>query len=348
MCDDTVEHHHSSHQESTLRRPLDKGIALRGVDGVRVFTLVDNYGDMFAPSEDVIKRHHIIHPVPAESTAEGYTHIPLRAEHGYSALITIDDGPHTYRILFDTGISPGGLVHNMSLLDLDPRDIDIIVLSHGHFDHTGGLVGLVEKLGGKNLPLILHPDSFNVRRLHTKEGIIPIPTPSRSYLAASMIDVIEEPQPSYLFNGALLVTGEIQRTTPFEHGFPVQERFDGQDWIGDALVLDDQAMVINIKNQGLVVITGCGHAGIINTLNYATRLTGESNIAAVIGGFHLSGTDFAPSIPKVIEAFDVLKPKRILPAHCTGMSATIAIAQAFPERFFANTVGSEMIIAAGS
>lgn len=348
MCDDTNEHQHPSHQASIRQKPLHKGLALQSVDGVRVFTLVDNYGDVFAPSEDVIKRRHITHPVPTGSTLDGYTPIPLRVEHGYYALVVIDDGSHSYRILIDTGISPDGFVDNISPRSRSSRYRHHRVASR-LLRPYGGLVSLAKELKGKNLPLVPHPGSFNVRRLTTNEGMIPIRTPSRSYLAESMIDVIEEPQPSHLFNGvflvtgAFLVTGEIQGTTPF-NGSPVHERFDGQEWIGDPLVLDDQAIVINIKNQGFIDITGCGHSGVINTLNYATYLTGESTFAAVMEGFHLSEAGFAPSIPKVIEAFNVLKPKRTLPSHRTGTAATIKVAKAFPERFLSNTVGSEMII----
>ncbi len=158
----------------------------------------------------------------------------------------------------------------MRRLEVDPHDVEAVVLSHGHFDHTAGLDGLIRGLGRANLPVLIHPDFWNRRRvLLPGREPIEIPTTSRSALEGAGFEVIEERQPSFLFQDTVLVTGEVDRTTGYEPGFPVQEAWRGQRWEPDPLVLDDQAVIVNVRDRGLVVITGCGHAGVVNTTRYA-------------------------------------------------------------------------------
>ncbi len=138
----------------------------------------------------------------------------------------------------------------------------------------------------------------------------------------------------------MIVTGEIERTTPFENGLPYHEAFRDGRWEPDPLVLDDQALVLMVPDKGLVVLTGCGHAGIVNIIRYAQRVTGEERIHAVIGGFHLGGPHFEHLIPHVCDAFAAIKPDVIVPTHCTGHRATHALAQTFPDAFIRNSVGT--------
>ncbi len=158
------------------------------------------------------------------------------------------------------------------------------------------------------------------------------------------MEVIEERGPTLLVEGHTLITGQIARTTSFEKGSPThQAEVDGQ-WQPDPWIHDDQAMVINVKDKGLVVLTGCGHAGVVNTLLHAKNATGVSNIYAVIGGLHLTGKIFEPIIPPTIQALKEINPKVIVPQHCTGWKATHAIAQEFPEAFLANSVGTTFVL----
>lgn len=159
--------------------------------------------------------------------------------------MTLTVGGQTHRLLFDTGTTPDGLIANMHTFDISPKDIETIVLSHGHFDHTTGLDGLARTLGRTNLPVMIHPDFWNHRRF-----VIPgrdpfeIPTTSKSALQGVGFEVIEERQPSFLLDNALLVTGEVDRTTAFERGMPAQQAFHGGSWVPDPLLLDDQAVVV--------------------------------------------------------------------------------------------------------
>ncbi len=144
----------------------------------------------------------------------------------------------------------------------------------------------------------------------------------------------------------MLVTGEVDRTTTFEQGFAVHEARRDATWTADPLILDDQALVVNVAGKGLVVMTGCGHAGVVNILHHARRLSGEDRIHAVLGGFHLSGVLFEPIIPPTVDALVDLAPEVVVPAHCTGWKATHAIAAALPEAFIQNSVGTRYLLTA--
>jgi 7,8-dihydropterin-6-yl-methyl-4-(beta-D-ribofuranosyl)aminobenzene 5'-phosphate synthase len=157
----------------------------------------------------------------------------------------------------------------MRRLGIDPSSIEAIVCSHGHFDHTTGPDGLVRTLGPVNLPVLIRPHFWRRRRI-VLPGRAPVelPTTSRRALIGAGFEIIEEQQPSFLFDRSVLVTGEVARTTGYEPGFPPQQAWLGGHWQPDPLVLDEQALIVNASGPGLVVITGCGHAGVINIARY--------------------------------------------------------------------------------
>jgi 7,8-dihydropterin-6-yl-methyl-4-(beta-D-ribofuranosyl)aminobenzene 5'-phosphate synthase len=259
-----------------------------------------------------------------------------------SPLVEIRKGGRVRRVLFDTGLTPDGCVENLRRLGHDPAGIEAIVCSHGHFDHTTGLSGLAGRLGRANLPVLIHPEFWNRRRLAIP-GAEPfeLPTTSRRALEDVGFDVIEQRQPSFLFDNSVLITGEVDRVTGFEKGFPaIHQAWRGQSWEPDPLILDDQALIAHVAGRGLVVLTGCGHAGVINICRYAERLTGVSQLHAVIGGFHLTGPLFEPIIDDAVTALEGLGPDVIVPAHCTGWKATHAIAARLPAAFIQNSVGT--------
>ncbi len=145
--------------------------------------------------------------------------------------------------------------------------------------------------------------------------------------------MIERTQPSLLVDGSVLITGEVDRTTDFEHGMPAaHQAWHGDGWQHDPQVIDDQALVVHLKDRGLVVLTGCGHAGVINIVRHAQRLTGVAALHALLGGFHLSGPAFEPVIAPTIAALSDIAPHLIAPGHCTGWRAQHALAAALPTR----------------
>ena len=324
-------------------------IALEPVDGITVTTLVDNVTDSLLAAQGPAKRPSMTAAprTPAPLLAGGDTDDALRGEHGFSALVTITKGDRETRLLFDAGRTPDGLVENMRRLDLSPGDIDIIVLSHGHWDHVTGMDGLVGQLGRPNMPVLIHPEFWTRRRLaFPGQEPVELPTTSKNALQGAGFEIVEERQPSFLLDGSLLVTGEVDRTTEFERGFPGHEAHRGDGWQPDPLILDDQALVAMVRGHGLVVLTGCGHSGIINILRYVRRLTGENRIHAVLGGFHLSGPAFEPIIGQTCEALGEFSPDYLVPTHCTGWRATHAIAARYPDAFIQNSVGTRFEFAA--
>ena len=308
-------------------------IAPEPVDSLTVTTLVDNVSDILLTDDGPARR------APFALATTGNV---LRAEHGFSALVTITKGERTTRVLFDAGITPDGMVENMRRLEIEPGAIDIIVLSHGHWDHTTGIHGLAAALGRTELPVMIHPEFWTRRRIAI-EGREPLalPATSRGALEGAGFEIVEREQPSFLLDGSLLVTGEIDRTTGFERGAsPAHQAERPGGWERDPLILDDQAIVAEVRGRGLVVLTGCGHAGLINTLRHVQRLTGEDHFHAVIGGFHLSGRYFEPIIAPTCDALAAIAPDYVVPTHCTGWRAIHAIAARFPDAFIQNSVGT--------
>jgi 7,8-dihydropterin-6-yl-methyl-4-(beta-D-ribofuranosyl)aminobenzene 5'-phosphate synthase len=319
-------------------------ITLQPIDGVHVTTLVDNSSDVLLPDEGLVRRWGLIGSagplpiVPADLAVGGSTIDVLRAEHGFSAMVEVHTGTGWRRVLFDTGVSPDGLVANLDRLAISPDTFEAIVLSHGHFDHVMGLNGLARRLGRRNLPVLLHPDFWTRRRLADAAGVVELPTPSRAAIAGAGFAIVEERGTSFLLDGMLLVTGEVDRTTDFETGMPAaHQAWQDGEWRHDPLVHDDQAIVLHVRNKGLVVVTGCGHAGIVNIVRHAKRLTGVDRLYAVLGGFHLR---FGPVVQHSVAALAAEAPAFVVPAHCTSWAAQHAIAAGLPAAFRPNAVGS--------
>ena len=334
-----------------LEAEPEEVLHLEPVDELRITSLVDNAADLLAGDKGPARRSSLLSGAfPARAThvqeSGAVPDVPL-AEHGFSALVELARRGRTYRVLFDAGLTPDGLVTNMRRLGIDPTDIDVIVLSHGHFDHTTGLDGFIRAVGRVNLPVLIHPHFWHRRRIELSgRAPVELPTTSRRALVDAGFDIVERPEPSFLLDRALLVTGEVDRTTTFERGFRGHQAFDGTAWRPDPLILDDQALIANVRGRGLVVMTGCGHAGVVNLLRYARRLTGVDRLHAVLGGFHLSGASFVPIIPATVDALQELAPDVIVPAHCTGWTAMHHIANALPDAFIPNAVGTRYVFTA--
>jgi 7,8-dihydropterin-6-yl-methyl-4-(beta-D-ribofuranosyl)aminobenzene 5'-phosphate synthase len=323
--------------------PAVDPIALEPVDEVRITTLVDNTYDALLVSD-----HRAQRPGPDTATRAapqfegGATPVGLMAEHGFSALVTVRRGTRETTLLFDTGLSPDAMINNADRLGADLGDVQGVVLSHGHFDHAGGLAGLAERLGRRAMPMVLHPEVWARRRLAVP-GREPfeMPTLSKRALVGEGFEVIERRQPSLLVDGCALITGEVDRTTDFEHGMPpAHQAWTGEDWRHDPLVIDDQALVVHLRGHGLVVLTGCGHAGVINIIRHAQRLTGVERLHALVGGLHLGGPAFEPMIAPTVAALGALAPALLVPGHCTGWRAQHAMAAALPESWVPSSSGT--------
>jgi 7,8-dihydropterin-6-yl-methyl-4-(beta-D-ribofuranosyl)aminobenzene 5'-phosphate synthase len=313
-------------------------LILREVEKVEVTCLVDNNVDVVLPNTEVARR-----PVLTRNWYEE----PLIAEHGFCAALTfhIEEGVE-HRLLLDSGLDALAASHNADVLSFDLSNCESLISSHGHIDHAGGLLNLRKKMNTvRRIPLVLHEDAFRNRLVKLQDGrTINLPAPDRSLLTNAGYEIIEKHSPSLWIEDRVLITGEIPRTNNFEKGFPnhYSEIVEGK-MEADPLIKDDQAIILTVKDKGLVVITGCGHAGIINTLNYAKELTGEDRIFSVLGGMHLSGGLFEPIIPTTLQELEKLKPKFVIPCHCSGLKAMTEIARKMPSAFIQNSVGTNYV-----
>jgi 7,8-dihydropterin-6-yl-methyl-4-(beta-D-ribofuranosyl)aminobenzene 5'-phosphate synthase len=321
-------------------------LPLLEADSLEITILVDNQIDaLLDGDEEVHRRPWAAGMAYNPLLEEPNVRITLQAEHGFASMVTVRRPGETHRMLFDAGLSPEGLIHNMDRLEIDAKEVEAVALSHGHWDHTGGLAGLVERLGKANMPLLAHPRIYTQRRA-APPGREPTPLvpPSRSALEGAGFELIEERDPSLILAGALLLTGEVPRVTDFEQGFPFFQSDEGNGWAPEPHLLDDQALIANVKDKGLVVLTGCGHAGIVNIVRRAVAVTGITRVHGILGGFHLSGAYFEPVIGRTIDGLRGFQPQLIVPAHCTGWKPQQMIAAAFPEAYVHNAVGTTYVV----
>jgi len=327
-------------------------MSLQEIESAKITILVDNITDRLLPSSSIVKR-------PPMISNQTISKSPI-AEHGFSALLEIsyvyENATKTNKFLFDTGVSKEGIVNNSDVLGINLKDIETIILSHGHFDHISGLISTLGRLK-KSVEIIAHPEAFlrrwlvypngNKARMDfldeeeiNQAGGIIRKVDKISFLPRNVN--MQSKKKTNQANNRVMITGEIPRVTEFEKGFPLQykEQDNEINLVPDPLVSDDQALIMNVKNKGLIILTGCGHAGIVNTINFAKKVTGIKKIYCVIGGFHLSGQDYEDSIPLTIAELTRVNPQYIVPCHCTGWKATNKIIDTMPEKFIQSSVGS--------
>jgi 7,8-dihydropterin-6-yl-methyl-4-(beta-D-ribofuranosyl)aminobenzene 5'-phosphate synthase len=307
-------------------------VNVRELERVEVTVLVDNYTDLLLlQSTPVVKRPAVLPPNA------------FLAEHVFSCLIrTVDVEEHLF--LMDVGISGTCLLHNAQLLKSDLSKAEALILSHGHFDHCWALREILPKIP-KGIPIILHPDAFLSRRFNLPALKIEVPMPSppdENMLREAGMEVRKIREDSTMAGGRLLVLGEIERVTEFEKGMPGMEAEISGQWVKDPFS-DDRGVAVKVKNKGLVIIGGCSHAGIINTVKHAQKVTGAPKVHAILGGFHLTGPMMEPVIGPTIEEMKKFGPDYIVPTHCTGWRAINQFSKEMPEQFILNTVGTTYI-----
>jgi 7,8-dihydropterin-6-yl-methyl-4-(beta-D-ribofuranosyl)aminobenzene 5'-phosphate synthase len=314
-------------------------VELREVSKVEIFTLQDNYIDLvIGDDSEMIQR--------AKPLGGREMRNSVLAEHGFSALVTVSDGGRPRSILFDFGLSEHGALTNAEALNVDLSGVEAFVLSHGHLDHTGGFQSLVRAVGKPGIPLVAHPVVFREPRFVrlTESFRAEMPPFTRGQVSAAGVDVVETRDPYPLLDGHLLFLGEIPRRTEFERGMP-NARFEENGEEKWDPIEDDTGVAAHVKGKGLVILSGCAHSGIVNTVNHARALTGVEAVYAVMGGFHLTGPTLAAAIEPTTQALKHIAPTHVVPCHCTGRDATMHIEKEMPEQFVLNMSGTKLTFA---
>ncbi len=314
----------------------DHAASLKAADGVEILTLADNYVDLLLKSEGRVTR-------PPRAASGVIPSDTLLAEHGLSLLISVAKDSQKHTILLDAGYSPLTVAHNLRQLGVVLDDLETIVLSHGHVDHFGGLKSVL-KLLNRPVEVVAHPVALTHQRYFKLPdgGALAYPQPpGREDLERLGARLIENTGPHLLAGGLILVSGEVARRTSFEKGLPTALiKYDGR--LEPDPILDDQALILNLADAGLVVVSGCAHSGIVNTVRHAQDLTGVAEVFAVLGGFHLSGPHFEPIIEETIVELKKFDLALVAPMHCTGRKAINRFTEMFGEAFVLNSVGTSL------
>jgi 7,8-dihydropterin-6-yl-methyl-4-(beta-D-ribofuranosyl)aminobenzene 5'-phosphate synthase len=314
---------------------------------VEITVLVDNRADLLVKSTDTVKR---------------FFKEPLLAEHGFAALVDLKDVGT--RILWDAGMTKTVLLENARRMEIDLSKVDKIALSHGHGDHYTAMAGVISQssripgprewgkdtpveeirayVSGRRTPLIAHPAAFRERWGTGKDGKKHGPSlvPRREWEAAGAEIVLAE-GPSRLGPGCW-TTGYVPRLSFEKAGIPPRRSYrEGDAFIPDQIE-DDQSIVINVRGKGLVVLTGCAHAGVLNTIHCAREISGVDRVWAILGGFHLAPAD-DEDIQRTIDAVQELEPALVAPTHCSGFKAIGQFARQMPDAFVEGAVGTRYL-----
>jgi len=251
----------------------------------------------------------------------------LKAKHGLAFFIKakIDDDEVT--LLMDAGPSSEALLHNVDAMDVNLEDVDVIALSHGHYDHTGGLLEALKRMK-KSVAVIAHPTVFSPKlKIMPHLKFIGAPFNASEVESGGGVPLLAS-DPVKIADG-ITTTGEVPRITAFEKVRGFWGVHNGRFLLD--MMLDDQSLVIDVENKGLVVISGCAHSGIINTVKHAQKITENSMVYAVLGGFHLTSADYK-TIQATVDELEKLDLKFVGPCHCTGKKATKRFAESFGGR----------------
>jgi 7,8-dihydropterin-6-yl-methyl-4-(beta-D-ribofuranosyl)aminobenzene 5'-phosphate synthase len=305
-------------------------------DALEVLVLVDNVTDSLSSvPRDVRNETAVL--LKAGSMPMSAGEYRCCAHHGLSLIITARVGRDRQTLIFDAGPEAYALSRNGALLKAPFGDATALVLSHGHWDHAGGLIEAIRLVaannGGRNIECHVNPGMFAERGMmrHGGECLLQKPVPIPSELIEAGAFVVNDPEARLLCDSVFYLSGEIPRVTPYERGLPghVKRAADGKSWEPDPLIMDERYLAVHVKKKGIVVFTACSHAGVVNVLADARKVFEDVPLHAVMGGFHLSGEDVEPVIPETVRDIKSFGLKRIVPAHCTGWRAVHALVNAF-------------------
>lgn len=302
-----------------------------------ITVITDNLADLTLPNYKIARRH-----VGTTSILEAALH----AEHGlaYQIETVVNGEPHA--CLIDFATDPQGVMRNMKLLNINFGKIEALGLSHDHFDHQAALIEILKAKKEefrKGIPFYVGEQFFVGTYARRPDGQIAslLALKKEDIEGLGFVKIIEVKEPTPIIPGAYF-PGRVEQVTDYENVAPNFVAKKGTDFVQETFI-GEQAVILNVKGKGLVVVSSCAHRGIVNTIKQAQRMTGIEKVHAVIGGFHLTGTT-PDRIQKTIADIKAINPEYIVPTHCTGFQAISAFAREMPNRFILNTAGTKYTI----
>jgi 7,8-dihydropterin-6-yl-methyl-4-(beta-D-ribofuranosyl)aminobenzene 5'-phosphate synthase len=299
---------------------------VKEIESLSISCVVDNYYD--ALMEDP----------PCGRRFRTKPYLSIYAEHGLSFYVVAKREDRSYSLFFDFGVDGDLLLHNLKVLGIDPQKLDALVLSHGHFDHYGGLKALLKRIYPRSIPLYLGKGAFTRRFSERKgEGLTDLGKLEKEELEKMGAKIRESDSAEEILPGVYL-TGLIEMKTPYEK-IPETLLLEREGKIERDLFEEERALFFSLKDKGLVILSGCAHRGIVNTIREVIKLTGTKKIHAIIGGFHLMGAS-SERILNTIQDLKALSPSYLIPMHCTGLEASLLFSRMMGKSFILNTVGT--------
>jgi 7,8-dihydropterin-6-yl-methyl-4-(beta-D-ribofuranosyl)aminobenzene 5'-phosphate synthase len=273
------------------------------------------------------------------------------AHHGYSVLLTATVGGARRTMLFDAGPAAATFRRNTEILSADLAAVEAVVLSHGHWDHAGGLLAAVEAIaerrGERKFDCYVHPGMFRQRATRRPDGALYVNelVPDPAQLSAAGATVVNTREPQAIADGAFYVSGEIPRVTSYEAGVPnhFTRSADGTSWESDPLIMDERFVSVHVRGKGQVVLSACSHAGLINVLTHARSVFPSVPLYGAMGGLHLAGTN-ERVIPQTVDDLRQFGLKLLAPGHCTGWRALSRMARDYGEELVPSAVGKKYLI----
>ena len=302
-----------------------------------ITVITDNLADLTLPNYKIAQRH-----VGTTSILEAALH----AEHGLSYHVETVVKGQSHFLLFDFATDFQGIKRNIELLKIDLRKIEALALSHDHFDHQAALVELLkakrQEITGW-VPFYVGEQFFVGTYVKRPDGRVQslLALKREEIEGLGTVRIIETKVATPIIPGACF-TGKVEQVTDYEKIPPAFVAKRGDQFVQEEFI-GEQAVVLNAKGKGLVVLSGCAHRGIVNTVKHAQKMTGIEKVHAVIGGFHLTGAK-PEVIQKTIADIKAIGPDYIVPTHCTGFAAITAFSQAMPNQFILNTAGTKYTI----